>query len=635
MKEFKLFLESIQGLFLEANFKPLHTVIQNRFLLSTGVWGQEAKEYTNLTDEQKKEVQNYIDSKIKHLTNTFERIPNITENEKQWIINVFVTKQQDFVTDIEKIYEQMITYLELKRRDKLNKKDKNLNNLTYNDFVKVLKKYELDLSQENDFGKNPIIHEDGEWKIIEFKEYQDALPFVQGSKSNWCIKYQHHWDEYEPPYYAFYKNNRAYALFHQGSVQLKDKDDEPFKTIEPEFEKQISQLFRYIRIKDDLFDELNDLEPLLDDYYEKYYSFFTNRDIVNWVFTKFKIGKNFDNMTQEVFDKYFKPLNPTETIQNISYPIIIERFFDFYGTKLNGSELLIKEIYKEDFKKAYEIIESGVDLSLNLNHYNTSPWMLACDLGHYTLIRKMIDKNKNIVHSKDKQGRTALLRQIAFQNRTYVKLLLEIPEIDCNESDYSNYDTPLSMAVVRDFEDIVELLLKHPKIKVDKVVQNNDITRNNRIFKLFLNHPAVDPNTIYRDEEPLLIHLAFHKYYEKFIILLDCEKTNINIQNKNGKTALIEIIKPKSIGATDHTILNQLLTHDKINVNIQDNHGRTALMWASVYNENNVVRKLLEIPNINIDIKDNEGKTRLELAEVRYNTEEICARLRKYKESNK
>ena len=51
-------------------------------------------------------------------------------------------------------------------------------------------------------------------------------------------KYKNNFDgTYKPPFFAFYKNNKAYALFHEKTIQLKDVDDLPFSKIDADFEK--------------------------------------------------------------------------------------------------------------------------------------------------------------------------------------------------------------------------------------------------------------------------------------------------------------------------------------------------------------------------------------------------------------
>lgn len=146
-----------------------------------------------------------------------------------------------------------------------------------------------------------------------------------------------------------------------------------------------------------------------------------------------------------------------------------------------------------------------------------------------------------------------------------------------------------------------------------------------------------DPNIPFKDPYPdssppsseeesargkTILHIA--SQYEAYInvveIFLNDARTNINLANKNdGKTALMyaaENGQPKII---------ELLINKKADLNIKDKQGRTALMLAALAARKNLTNEnLLEkyskvIEQLygrgaDLDEKDNDGKTALDLA---------------------
>lgn len=95
-----------------------------------------------------------------------------------------------------------------------------------------------------------------------------------------------------------------------------------------------------------------------------------------------------------------------------------------------------------------------------------------------------------------------------------------------------------------------------------------------------------------------------------------CSKVNINVQDKDGCTALMI--------ASSHGCMNivqLLLQMPTINVNAQNKNGETALILASEGNQN-IVRLLLQHPKINMNIQDDTGSTALIVAS-KYGHEDI------------
>jgi hypothetical protein len=85
------------------------------------------------------------------------------------------------------------------------------------------------------------------------------------------------------------------------------------------------------------------------------------------------------------------------------------------------------------------------------------------------------------------------------------------------------------------------------------------------------------------------------------------KKVSVNAQDSNGQTALMEAIDSENIN-----IVQLLLAEPaKTNVNLCNKNGSSALILAASYGQPYVVHILLDQPDINIDLQDNEGWTAL------------------------
>jgi ankyrin repeat protein len=174
--------------------------------------------------------------------------------------------------------------------------------------------------------------------------------------------------------------------------------------------------------------------------------------------------------------------------------------------------------------------------------------------------------------------------------------------------------TALIVAASKENNEIVKLLLEHPKINVNIqdylertaliVAASN---KNNETVKLLLEHPNINVDIKNADGNTALMMAATEGNTENLMNILR-KNADINIQNKDGNTALI-LVAPKK----NTEIINLLLEHPNINVNIQNNLGRTALMLAATQgtteNLMNILRK-----NPDTDIKNNDGNTALMMA---------------------
>ena len=109
--------------------------------------------------------------------------------------------------------------------------------------------------------------------------------------------------------------------------------------------------------------------------------------------------------------------------------------------------------------------------------------------------------------------------------------------------------------------------------------------------------------------------------------LLDKKDIDVNLQNKDGNTALI-LASDK--GHTE--IAKQLLDKKDINVNLQTIDGDTALTFASYKGHTEIAKQLLDKKDIDVNLQSKYGKTALILASYKGHTEiaELIASKKRY-----
>ena len=112
-------------------------------------------------------------------------------------------------------------------------------------------------------------------------------------------------------------------------------------------------------------------------------------------------------------------------------------------------------------------------------------------------------------------------------------------------------------------------------------------------------------------------------FSDKIIDIFFKNDIDVNLQNKNGSTALMLASKFSNTDSTEKTV-KMLLKNKDINVNLQNNDGNTALMLASKYSNttstDKTVELLLKHPKINVNLQNKYGRTALKHATKYFDT---------------
>jgi ankyrin repeat protein len=182
------------------------------------------------------------------------------------------------------------------------------------------------------------------------------------------------------------------------------------------------------------------------------------------------------------------------------------------------------------------------------------------------------------VNSQDTNGQTPLKLAVAYGHEEIVKLLVERDDVDVNSRDELGY-SPLTYAAGAGHKTMVQLLLKRNDIEV-----NLDCGMG---------------------WTPLSWAA---KNGQEAVVKLLVNRDDIEIDSKDsaGRT-------PLSKAAEDgrEVIVELLVERDDVDADSKDSAGRTPLFWAAKNGHKEVVKLLVEREDVDADSKDIDGQTPL------------------------
>lgn len=181
----------------------------------------------------------------------------------------------------------------------------------------------------------------------------------------------------------------------------------------------------------------------------------------------------------------------------------------------------------------------------------------------------------------------------------------------------ANGETPLFIAAQNGHSDMVDLLLHHPTIEINKTLYTDRATalfvaaQNNyaQIVDLLLHQNNIDPNKERTDKTTPLYMAAAQGHMEVVTKLLAHPKTDPNKANNNGETPLYMAT------AQGHmAVVTKLLVHPKTDPNKANNNGETPLSIAIEADHIEVAEIFLAHPKIDINKANKDGETPIRIA---------------------
>lgn len=219
------------------------------------------------------------------------------------------------------------------------------------------------------------------------------------------------------------------------------------------------------------------------------------------------------------------------------------------------------------------------------------------------------------INALDDKGSTKLFTAILDRNLAEVDRLLKAGA-DINKGVPRTGFTPLFYATQKGYTEIVERILKDPRIDVNKEIrakvtplfiacQKGFVD----IVNLLLASPAIDINKPGLHGASSLYIATINNQLEVIKILVADPRTDVN---QTGH----QHIAPLYIAAHNESIaiVDVLLTAPHIDVNLADDLGRTPLFIAAFNGKYKSVERLLADPRVDISRKSEAGKVAVDIA---------------------
>ncbi|KAK5056146.1 hypothetical protein LTR84_012699 [Exophiala bonariae] len=239
---------------------------------------------------------------------------------------------------------------------------------------------------------------------------------------------------------------------------------------------------------------------------------------------------------------------------------------------------------------AHPRISIDSEQPLFVHHYTTNGdrddrlvfAMYAAESGHMKALAFVLDRHPDVLHCKDKSGKTPLHLAAMYNHVAAVKLLIEQARVDVNVSDDEHGRTPLSWAAGAGHLLVVQALLSSG---------------------------GTDPNAADVQRRTPLAWAAKKGSLDIVKILLDCANIDVNLEGILGQAPLSHAAEEGH-----EEVVEALLAHSDIDssVNIKETaDGLTPLSFAARYGHIEVVKVLLTSKSVDLDNRSHSGITPL------------------------
>ena len=286
--------------------------------------------------------------------------------------------------------------------------------------------------------------------------------------------------------------------------------------------------------------------------------------------------------------------------------------------------------------------------------FGQTPLIYACRRGHVKAAKALLERGAS-VNKITLKGRTAMFEAIRENKAKIVELFLTREDLDVNAVLVQDYErTALMLAAGQNHVNIVQLLLKHPKIKVNEqdtygwTALSLAAHRGHlNTTKILLRKREIDANLVNAFGQSALMLAAERNQTEIVELLLQNGADPMLRVRQGGATAVLLAAGSNAISVIETMMKNEVdldcldddhrgLLHyasakgwpavvrllsglklEWLDVNSKDINGQTPLHDAcssSRGESTEVVEALLELPGINPAVKDNFGRSCIEVA---------------------
>ena len=332
--------------------------------------------------------------------------------------------------------------------------------------------------------------------------------------------------------------------------------------------------------------------------------------------------------------------------------LLIEKGADIHRKDLYASTLLLFAFQNKDMALVTALVERGVDVNYSCKDGRTALW-LACFNNDIAMTTLLLEKGVNDINCKglddttplclacnnsnlllaelliaagadinciDAKGRTALWLACSRNSIALATLLLEKgADVNCV---HNNGNTALALALYNKNEQLVHLLLNHPKITRDTInTADKECNRTPLWWACFNNDRALVKKLFEKGvtdinckglENRTPLWLACYNNNLTLATLLIEKNADINCTHVDGRTVLWEACQHKNEELAYLLLRHKNITTETINVADKQFH-RTAL-WLACFNNNLKLAASLIAKDADINSEHIDGGTPLWLA---------------------
>ena len=255
----------------------------------------------------------------------------------------------------------------------------------------------------------------------------------------------------------------------------------------------------------------------------------------------------------------------------------------------DGETLLTTAVTYQRFEMTEILVENGGSV-YKANRKKESPLMVAAKIGNEELVRLLISLGSKTDY-KDINGNTALHLAILGKFETVALYLINSnTNIDITNNENQ---TALKLAEKMDLKKVVDLLRSLTQTNVglpDKMMVRNLVTLGDveSLNTLFTKYPSIVHE--YKDLNFFVLIMRSHPHDKALIMtqLLLSYGADANGLTESEATPLIEAVRKK------YENFMKLFLEEGVNPNLQDKNGKTALIWAIEQNSAPMVKTLIE-----------------------------------------
>lgn len=328
-----------------------------------------------------------------------------------------------------------------------------------------------------------------------------------------------------------------------------------------------------------------------------------------------------ENLSKNIFQLSPDISEISKIISDIDY--VLSQGADPFISKNTVDAMLQYAVWKGDISFATKLLAKGANVIFNIGYSNhndeNSALVLAIQSGNREMSKLLINglrREQEAIEKESGEKNPLLIKQtvtkamlLAVKNKDaeLVKLLLDARvNPDCKNKSMS----PLILAATENNLEIVQLLVKYGadlNIAIKDKTPLSSIQRggkNSLEIADFLLSSGANPHfSVGMLGTTNVMHIV--SKIPELIPLLIKHKINLDIKDKNGRTALMYLCAEPG----DHFLVLRELLKGKPKLDVQDNLEQTAIMIASQLGNLNIVNELLHA-----GARDEFGRTQLALA---------------------